>query len=273
MTKFTGCIDIHQGQVKQIIGSTLLDDDKKINNNTIPNTNFVSDKDSTYYADLYENNNIQSTHIILLDGRVNEDTISAGERVLSRHPDFFQVGGGINASNCKEWIKKGARKIIVTSAVFNQNGEFQWDELKKIFNECGGRQRLVLDLSCKKNVDNGEWVVCMNKWTKLTNLSLSFDVFKELSQYSNEFLIHAADVEGLCKGIEYDLVKDLGEWVQKLDDDVKIVYAGGAKSIEDLKTVKELSNGRVDLTFGSSLDIFGGKLVKFDDCVRWNNSQ
>lgn len=113
----------------------------------------------------------------------------------------------------------------------------------------------------------------MNKWTKLTNLSLSFDIFKELSQYSNEFLIHAADVEGLCKGIEYDLVKDLGEWVQKLDDDVKIVYAGGAKSIEDLKTVKELSNGRVDLTFGSSLDIFGGKLVKFDDCVNWNNLQ
>ncbi|CAI8494872.1 unnamed protein product [Hanseniaspora opuntiae] len=182
MTKFTGCIDIHQGKVKQIIGSTLLDDDKKINNSTIPNTNFVSDKDSTYYADL--------------------------------HPDFFQVGGGINASNCKEWIQKGASKIIVTSAVFNQDGEFQWDELKKIFHECGGRQRLVLDLSCKKNVESGEWV---------------------LSQYSNEFLIHAADVEGLCKGIEYDLVKDLGEWVQKLDDDVKIVYAGGAKSIEDLK--------------------------------------
>lgn len=132
MTKFTGCIDIHQGKVKQIIGSTLQDDDKKINNSTIPNTNFVSDKDSTYYADLYKDNDIHSTHIILLDGRVNKDTVLAGERVLARHPDFFQVGGGINASNCKEWIQKGASKIIVTSAVFNQDGEFQWDELKNL---------------------------------------------------------------------------------------------------------------------------------------------
>lgn len=269
MTKFTGCIDIHQGQVKQIIGSTLTDDDKTSEKN--PNTNFVSTKPSVYYADLYFNNKVESTHIILLDGRVNEETVKAGTQVLERHPGFFQVGGGISSRNCEEWINKGASKVIVTSAVFNSQGEFLWDELDKLFENCGGRGKLVLDLSCKKS--NGNWVVCMNKWTTLTNLNLSLDLFQKLSEYCDEFLIHAADVEGLCKGIEYELVKELGQWAQLLKSDVRIVYAGGAKSINDLQTVKELSNGRVDLTFGSSLDIFGGSLVKFDECIKWNDEQ
>ncbi|XBW34572.1 hypothetical protein QEN19_000135 [Hanseniaspora menglaensis] len=269
MTKFTGCIDIHQGKVKQIIGSTLADDDKTSEKN--PNTNFVSSHPSTYFADLYFENKVQSTHIILLDGRVNEETIKAGTQVLQRHPGFFQVGGGISSNNCKEWLDRGASKVIVTSSVFNSDGEFLWDELNRLFTNCGGRGKLVLDLSCKKH--NNEWIVCMNKWTKLTNLKLTNDIFQQLSEYCDEFLIHAADVEGLCKGIEYELVKKLGEWVQTLKSDVKIVYAGGAKSVDDLQTVKDLSNGRVDLTFGSSLDIFGGSLVKFDDCIKWNNKQ
>ncbi|OBA27675.1 hypothetical protein HANVADRAFT_113737, partial [Hanseniaspora valbyensis NRRL Y-1626] len=186
MTKFTGCIDIHQGQVKQIIGSTLADDDKASEKN--PNTNFVSSKPSTHYADLYFDNKVESTHIILLDGRANEDTINAGTQVLQRHPGFFQIGGGISSKNCQEWLNKGASKIIVTSTVFNSDGEFLWDELNTLFDKCGGRGKLVLDLSCKKH--NGEWVVCMNKWTKLTNLKLSLELFQKLAEYCDEFLIH-----------------------------------------------------------------------------------
>lgn len=30
-----------------------------------------------------------------------------------------------------------------------------------------------------------------------------------LAQYCSEFLIHAADVEGLCQGIDEDLVKSM----------------------------------------------------------------
>jgi phosphoribosylformimino-5-aminoimidazole carboxamide ribotide isomerase len=89
-----------------------------------------------------------------------------------------------------------------------------------------------------------------------------------LSAYCSEFLIHAADVEGLCRGIDEDLVKKLGEWAT-----IPITYAGGAYHIDDLKRVKELSNGKVDLTYGSALDIFGGKTVKFEECVSWNKDQ
>ena len=75
-------------------------------------------------------------------------------------------------------------------------------------------------------------------------------------------------MEGLCKGIDEELVKRLGEWVT-----IPTTYAGGAKSLEDLALVDTLSNGKVDLTIGSALDIFGGNGVKFADCIEWNNMQ
>jgi phosphoribosylformimino-5-aminoimidazole carboxamide ribotide isomerase len=97
---------------------------------------------------------------------------------------------------------------------------------------------------------------------------IAAETLDRLSEYCSEFLIHAADVEGLCRGIDQDLVKALGEWAT-----IPITYAGGAYSINDLKAVDELSGGRVDLTYGSALDIFGGDKVRFEDCVRWNQSK
>lgn len=112
----------------------------------------------------------------------------------------------------------------------------------------------------------------MNKWQTLTDLELNAETFRKLKEYTSEFLIHAADVEGLCGGIDEQLVSKLYEWTKNYDD-LKIVYAGGAKSIDDLRLVDELSHGKVDLTFGSSLNIFGGNLVKFEDCCKWNGVQ
>lgn len=86
-----------------------------------------------------------------------------------------------------------------------------------------------------------------------------------LEPYCSEFLIHAADVEGLQQGIDGDLVSKLAEWCT-----IPVTYAGGARSLQDLVTVHESSRGRVDLTIGSALDIFGGSGVAFDECIRWN---
>ncbi|KAH3900995.1 related to 1-(5-phosphoribosyl)-5-[(5-phosphoribosylamino)methylideneamino] imidazole-4-carboxamide isomerase [Saccharomycodes ludwigii] len=287
MTKFVGCIDIHNGQVKQIVGSTLIDKTKpdvpttttqKATANALE-TNFVSTKPSSYYAQLYKKNNIESTHIILLDSS-NTQTIKTAQLALETVPFFFQVGGGINIDNCLTWLNEyKARKIIITSYLFDFNtGDFSMEKLLKIFHKCGkSRDKIVIDLSCKKRKDSKqddqtEWIVCFNKWQTLTTLKLNKQLFQELSKYTNEFLIHAADVEGLCKGVDLELIAKLGEWVQDLTD-VKIVYAGGAKSINDLAIVKQLSKGKIDLTFGSSLDIFGGELVKFEDCCKWNREQ
>ena len=89
-----------------------------------------------------------------------------------------------------------------------------------------------------------------------------------LEPHCCEFLIHAADVEGLQRGIDHELVAKLAEWCN-----IPVTYAGGGRSIEDLELVKKLSNGKVDLTIGSALDIFGGSSVKFDECVKWNAQQ
>lgn len=259
MTRFIGCIDLHNGEVKQIVGGTLTEDE-----NDTPKTNFVSEQSSSYYAQLYKDNNVAGSHVIKLGP--NNDT--AALEALKAAPGFLQVGGGINNTNCKEWLKY-ADKVIITSWLFNKEGKFLQENLSEISQLCG-KERLVVDLSCRRTKDN-KWIVAMNKWQTLTDMELNAITFKELCTYTNEFLIHAADVEGLCKGIDEELVAKLYEWTKDLNNDIKIVYAGGAKSVSDLELVDRLSNGKVDLTYGSSLDIFGGKLVKFSNCCEWNS--
>ena len=89
-----------------------------------------------------------------------------------------------------------------------------------------------------------------------------------LEPYCSEFLIHAADNEGLQRGIDEDLVERLGQWCS-----IPVTYAGGTKEFGDLERVSTLSGGKVDLTIGSALDIFGGKGMKFHECVLWNAKQ
>lgn len=259
MTRFVGCIDLHNGEVKQIVGGTLTDKEQ----DDSLKTNFVSSKPSSYYAQLYKKHGVTGAHVIKLGPNNDNAALDA----LSAAPGFLQVGGGINDTNCLYWLEK-ASKIIVTSWLFDKDGKFLIDRLQKLTQMCG-RARIVIDLSCRKTKD-GRWVVAMNKWQTLTTLELNEETFINLSQYADEFLIHAADVEGLCRGIDELLVSKLNEWTLNLDKSIKIVYAGGAKSVEDLALVDKLSNGRVDLTYGSALDIFGGKLVTFEECCQWN---
>ncbi|QLQ80531.1 hypothetical protein HG537_0D05320 [Torulaspora globosa] len=263
MTRFVGCIDLHDGQVKQIVGGTLTESEARA-----PRTNFVSQQSSSYYAGLYKQKGVTGCHVIKLGPNNDEAALEA----LKSAPGFLQVGGGINSGNCREWLRY-ASKVIVTSWLFDVEGRFQLEKLVEMAEMCG-KDRLVVDLSCRKKMDNGvsRWIVAMNKWQKLTDLELSEETFMKLSQYTDEFLIHAADVEGLCRGIDEELVEKLYEWTKNLSSDVKIVYAGGAKSFSDLELVERLSHGKVDLTYGSSLDIFGGNLVAFDQCCQWNES-
>ena len=261
MTKYVGCIDLHDGQVKQIVGSTLTTDNNDLS------TNFVSSHSPAYYAKLYKEHNIFGTHVIKLGS--NRPNDEAAIEALSAWPGSLQIGGGINIDNCKVWIARGADKVIITSWLF-PNGGLSWDRLKEI-SSAVGKEHLVVDVSCKRQTIDGadSWVVAMNKWQTLTNTTLSKELVHAMSEYTGEFLVHAADVEGLCQGIDEELVVKLGEWCSGLD--VKIVYAGGARSLDDLQIVDKLSQGTVDLTYGSSLDIFGGD-VKFQELVEWNKS-
>ncbi|MCJ1470456.1 Enzyme that catalyzes the fourth step in the histidine pathway [Pseudocyphellaria aurata] len=256
MTRFRPCIDLHSGQVKQIVGGTLSSTSSDLK------TNHVSKLSASHFANLYRELDLAGAHVIML-GPSNEE---AAEDALAAWPGALQLGGGINDQNAKYWIDKGADKVIVTSYLF-PDAMFSIDRLKAVLQALGGkREKLVIDLSCRKQ--GGRWVVAMNKWQDLTDMELNENSIKLLEPFCSEFLIHAADHEGLQRGIDEDLVRSLGQWCT-----LPVTYAGGGKHLNDLESVKAISLGRVDLTIGSALDIFGGEGVKLEDCTSWNRKQ
>ncbi len=253
MTLFRPCIDLHQGKVKQIVGGTL-----DLNDN--PQTNYISDKDAAWYASLYRQDNLRGGHVIML-GPGNE---AAAKAALSAWQGGLQIGGGINPNNAQEWILAGADKVIVTSFLFTEKNL----DLEKVeqMSKAVGSERLVIDLSCRRT-DRG-YFVATDKWQTVTSTMIEKKTLNTLALYCSEFLVHAADVEGKCRGIETELVSIL-----KDISPLPCTYAGGAKAKDDLDLVKQISEGRIDLTFGSALDLFGGNLVHYEDCVAWNLSQ
>jgi phosphoribosylformimino-5-aminoimidazole carboxamide ribotide isomerase len=176
----------------------------------------------------------------------------------------MQFGGGVNLDNASDYLDAGASHIIVTSYLF-EDGQFSWSRLNAMRSAVGA-EHLVLDLSCRKTAKG--WMIATDRWQTITNTAINKSTIKELESHCAEFLVHAADVEGLQSGIDSDLVELLGDCCS-----IPCTYAGGARSLEDLKLVNSLSNGKVDLTIGSALDIFGGHGVSLADCVQWNQQK
>ncbi|KAI8809994.1 Phosphoribosylformimino-5-aminoimidazole carboxamide ribotide isomerase [Cladochytrium replicatum] len=254
MTKFRPCIDLHRGKVKQIVGGSLSD--------TAPSqmqTNYVSSQPSSYYAELYRTHKLEGAHVIKLGNDPEND--AAAKEALAAWPGGLQIGGGITLENAQQWLDWGASKVIVTSWLFPDR-KFSEERLRKLCDAIG-LDRLVVDVSCRRRPGD-RWVVAMNKWQDDTDMEVNRESLLLLSRYCSEFLVHAADVEGLCKGIDRDLVARLGEW-----SPIPCTYAGGANDLLDLELVERLSNKKVDLTYGSALDIFGGTLVRFMDVIDW----
>lgn len=246
---FRPCIDLHEGKVKQIVGGTLGDAGLR--------TNFVSEKPAAWFAELYRRDQLTGGHIIMLGAGNDAPARSA----LAAYPGGLQIGGGINASNARAWLDAGASHVIVTSWVFRE-GRVDWTRLEELV-KIVGQPRLVLDLSCRKRGE--DYFVVTDRWQKFTDLVVNAATLSKFSTYCAEFLIHAVDVEGLCRGIDRDLVAKLGEW-----SPLPTTYAGGANALADLATVAQLGGGKVHLTIGSALDIFGGESVKYADCVNFN---
>ena len=243
--KFRPCIDLHNGKVKQIIGGTLTDDNAKVQ------TNFESEHDSAYYAELYRKDNLRGGHVIML-GPGNTE---AARLALAAYPGGMQVGGGINCDNALKWLEAGASHVILTSYIF-ADGELKQERLDKIF-KLVGRNKLVLDLSCR--LRDGKYYIVTDRWQKFTNCEVNAASLKQLAEYCAEFLIHAVDVEGKQAGIDTNLIKIMAE-----HSTIPAVYAGGVRSLEDIDLIRETGQNRIDYTVGSALDIFGGKL-KYND--------
>ena len=251
---FRPCIDLHEGRVKQIVGGTLSDEPGRLQ------TNFVSDRPAAWFAELYRRDGLKGGHVILL----GPDNETAARDALQAFPGGLQVGGGVNLSNAQAWLDCGASHVIITSWLF-PDGRLDWTRLERL-NKALGKDRLVIDLSCRKR--GGEYFVVTDKFQTFTNVTLRPELFHKLANSCAEFLVHAVDVEGLCRGVDLELVKNLGDWTP-----LPMTYAGGARSMEDLETVTRIGQGRVDLTIGSALDMFGGTGVKYVDVVEFNKRQ
>ncbi|HEY1082558.1 MAG TPA: phosphoribosylformimino-5-aminoimidazole carboxamide ribotide isomerase [Prosthecobacter sp.] len=252
MTRFRPCIDLHDGQVKQIVGSSLNDSGAGLK------TNFVSDRDPAWYARKYQEDGLVGGHVILL-GPGNE---KAAKEALTAYPQGLQVGGGIRPENAAGYLEAGASHVIVTSYLFDGDGRFSEARLQKMV-EAVGKDRLVVDLSCKATGDG--WTVAMNRWQTLTDLVVTPEALHNLASTCAEFLIHAVDVEGKCEGMDEALADFLGR-----HSPIPMTYAGGIRHLDDLHRLDVLSHGRVDGTIGSALDMFGGSGARYEDCVAFN---
>jgi len=249
---FRPCIDLHSGKVKQIVGSTL--DGAKATEN------FVSDKPPAHFASLYRDAGLRGGHVIMLGSGNDELALEA----LRAFPQGMQVGGGITPDNAQKFLDAGASHVIVTSYVF-VDGKLDDERLAKLTAKVP-RQRLVLDLSCRRKpdhpADDGFYVVT-DRWQRFTDLRVDKQTLARLAEFCDEFLVHGVDVEGKRQGILDDLVEQLGE-----QSPIKVTYAGGVRSLEDMDRVVALGKGRVDVSVGSALDIFGGDL-QWTAVVAW----
>lgn len=239
---FRPCIDLHQGRVKQIVGASLRNDGAE------PETNFVSQHPAAWYADRYRRDGLKGGHVIQL-GPGNE---AAAREALAAWPDGLQLGGGVRDDNAADWIAAGAAQVIVTSYVFH-DGHVDWQRLARLVERVGPR-RIVLDLSCRR-IDGEYWVMA-DRWQTRTDFKLTRKSLVWLSLYASEFLVHAVDVEGKQQGVDLELVRFLGDVAT-----IPATYAGGARSLDDMRAVWQAGQGRVGLTIGSALDLFGGPLA------------
>lgn len=250
--KFRPCIDIHNGKVKQIVGASLKDA------GNYASENFISEKNSRHYALMFKEDGIKGAHVIILnsaDSEYFEATKEAAVEALAEYPDGLEIGGGINDTNASFFIEKGASHVIVTSFLF-EDGRLSFDRLNRL-KEAVGREHIVIDLSARER--EGEFYVVTNRWQSFTDVKVCTELFEELSEYCDEFLIHGVDVEGKRQGVNEKLIRILSEAAKKTDN--SITYAGGISTIEDIELIGSLSEGKLDFTVGSALDLYGGALL------------
>ncbi len=250
--QFRPCIDLHNGEVKQIVGSTLKENDPEG-----LQTNFTASHPSSWFADLYRRDDLRGGHIIKL-GPGNDE---AAAEALAAWPGGMQIGGGITAENGREWLERGASHVIVTSYVFS-DGRIDHGRLRKLVSAVG-KENLVLDLSCRRR--GNDYFIVTDRWQKFTDVVISPEVLEGFAELCDEFLVHAADVEGQCSGIEKELVKRLARW-----SPIPTTYAGGIKDLGDMELICELGRGRLHATVGSALDIFGGTGISYREAVAFH---
>ena len=249
--RFRPCIDIHNGKVKQIVGSSLKDQ------GDLAAENFVSEADAAFYARMYESDGLAGGHVIMLNSASSpyyEETRREALQALRAAPGKLHAGGGINPENAEDFLQAGASHVIVTSYVFS-GGRIDEKKLERMV-QAVGKEHLVLDLSCIRD-ESGSFRIVTDRWQKVSDIRLDHALLQHLKASCDEYLVHAVDAEGKRRGPLTDLLKLLGSFAARPSE---ITYAGGISSQEDIDAVERAGNGKIDFTAGSALDLFGGSL-------------
>ena len=167
-------------------------------------TNFESEHPSSWFAKLYADDALTGGHVIMLGA--DEASKAAAFGALAAYPGGLQLGGGVTADNAVQYLEAGASHVIVTSYVFRE-GRLEARTLllsswlactertagitttsRAAASQCCnelhlmqmslhlqvklvGKQRLVLDLSCRKK-DDGKYYVVTDRWQKFSTLAL-----------------------------------------------------------------------------------------------------
>lgn len=248
--RFRPCIDLLNGRVVQIVGGSLSDQ-----RDQQPVVNFETQQSPADYARRYQRDHLTGGHIIAL----GPGNLEAALAALAAFPGGMQMGGGITPENATSYLDAGASHVIVTSYVFRE-GRVDQERLENLV-AVVGKERLVLDLSCRQR--EGVYWVVTDRWQRFTETAITADNLARLADYCAEFLVHAVDVEGKRLGIDAAVVEMLGAW-----SPIPVTYAGGVRSLADLELIRSVGQGRVDATIGSALDIFGGDLP-YQDVLAW----
>ena len=190
--RFRPCIDLRGGRVVQIVGSSLRDDG-------IPVTNFETEHSPALFARRYREDRLPGGHVIALGPGNREAALEA----LQAFPGGLQMGGGITPDTAPEYLDAGASHVIVTSYIF-QEEQLDQERLAALV-DVVGRQRLVLDLSCRKR-GHDYWVV-VDRWQRFTEVPVTEETLARLAESCAEFLVHGVDVEGKRLGIDATLVE------------------------------------------------------------------
>lgn len=202
---------------------------------------------------LYIEYGLSGGHIIILNGKDSEyyeATKAEAVKALQTYKGGMQIGGGITDKNAEEYILAGASHIIVTSYVFS-DGKICYNNLNRL-NSAVGREHICLDVSCRMR--NGKYYVVTDRWQKFTDVVLDENLIVSLSEYCDELLVHAVDVEGRKAGINATIAGILEK------SPIPVTYAGGISSLDDIAKIRSIGNNKIDFTIGTALNIFGGDL-------------
>ena len=259
--RFRPCIDIHNGKVKQIVGGGLAEQAGV----SVAKENFVSEQDGGFFGALYREKGLAGGHIILLNPAGTEAytaDLAQAKLALKAFPGGFQIGGGVNGENAASLLALGATHVIVTSWLFD-GGKLSQKRLEALVSAIG-REHLVLDFSCRRK---GEaFYVVTDRWQTYTDLTVTPELLLAFEDACDEYLIHGVDREGTGAGMDEELLEVLREYRSRGGRN-PVTYAGGIGSIEDLRRFRRLTEGMVDVTIGSALDLFGGE-VALEDVMR-----